>query len=97
MTTTVNIGLRKPNHLKAIVRAHVRNPDGSIGQALNSVVIDHDEETTNYVHSGQVIVIEEFDEAANLPAPVGSEIDDAASVNHEPEAAPIAESGPVSA
>lgn len=73
MTTTVTVGLQKPNHLNARVRAHVRNSDGTIGDALNEIVLGHGETTENYVHSGQVLVIEECDLPAPVPAVVEAE------------------------
>lgn len=70
MTTAILVGLPKPNHLKARVRAHVRNADGTIGDVLNEHVIDHGESVENYVHGGQVLVIEEYSDPVIEPEPV---------------------------
>jgi hypothetical protein len=60
MTTTVQIVVPKPNHKR--VRVQVVNPaDGTEYPGKPAVTVEHGTVHTEYVHSGQRLIIDEID------------------------------------
>lgn len=58
MTTTVHIVVPKPNHHRVLVKV----VDLSDGLELKpAVILGHGENLTEYVHSGQRLIIDEVD------------------------------------
>ena len=60
MTTAVNIVVPKPNHKR--VQVKVVNPaTGEEYAQKPAVILDHGQNHTEYVHSGQRLIIDEVD------------------------------------